>query len=135
MAIDSRKAEEYGQKILKQFQKDPTKLGPHEARLARKYHESSSEADSIDQTVRQINGQVHQAQARVRSLELQYNEQIGKAAAFLEYIIALKFDGDNGTASQPKKETKSPAQAPTQRKAKARGKKISKKVKKSKAST
>ncbi len=92
MEIDQRKAREYSDKILKQFQKDPSKMGPHERKLAEKYYVAKNASDRIDQEVRQINQQIAQGQARVRSLELQYTEQAGKAAAFMEYIIALKFD-------------------------------------------
>jgi len=95
MELDQKKAKEYGDRILKQFRKDPTKLGSHEARLAKKYFEATDGASNIDQQVRQLNEQIFQAQARVRSFELQYKEATGRAAGFLEYLIALKFDPDD----------------------------------------
>jgi peptidoglycan hydrolase CwlO-like protein len=92
--MDTIKKAEYGDRILKQFQKDPNQLGSHERRLARKYYEAKNEADKLDREIRQVNQQISQGKARINSLSLQWNELTGKAAAFLEYILDLKFDSD-----------------------------------------
>lgn len=118
MAVDLKKAEEYGKKILEQFQKDPSKLGPHETRLAKKYYGAVGEADNADQKINQINDQIYQAQARVRSLELQQKENMGKAAAFLEYILALKFDTDEDV---PKKAAEDTSKKGVEKKASSKG--------------
>ena len=114
MEIDPKKAKEYSDRVLQQYQKDPSKLGTHERRLAEKYLAAMAAADRVDNDCRQLNQQIAQAQARVNSLNLQYNDYTGRAAAFLEYLIALKFSEDDVL------ETKAPEKAPAKRRSKAK---------------
>lgn len=94
MTFDLRKAEAYIQKLKKQLHESPDKMDSYERRLLTKHNEAKKKSEGIDNDVRNLRQQIVQAQARIGSLEMQYHDCEGKASAYVEALIARKFEDE-----------------------------------------
>lgn len=94
MTFDPKKAEAYIQKLKKQLHEDPAKMDSYERRMTTKHIEAKKRAEGIDNDVRNLRQQINQTQARIGSLEMQYHDCEGKASAYVEALIAMKFEDE-----------------------------------------
>jgi hypothetical protein len=94
VAIDEKKADKYIADLRKKFAEDPQKLEPFERRLIGRYEDAVVQAQQADQDVRNLRQQIDQAHARIGSLEVQFADLQGKGAAYLEALVARKFEND-----------------------------------------
>lgn len=107
-----QRAQAYVQQVLSDLEKDPGALNPTERQFGSKYAETYKRVRQIESDLTQLREQIRQGEARVKSLELQHQSEAGRATAFLESLVSLKFeveaeasfptlqndpkDGDNG---------------------------------------
>lgn len=119
MAIDQKKVDAYIVGIRERFAETPKKLGLFERSLLRRWDVAVKQAVQADQEVRTIRQQIGQAQARINSLEVQHADLQGKASAYLEALIARKFEADFDD-DVPEKPAK-PSSPPKKKKTRSRG--------------
>lgn len=86
--------EAYVEEFIRKVDKAPADLSKHELRIGTRFKEARGKADQIGKDITQIKEQITQAEARVRSMELQVQQEVGKANGFLEAILAMAFDDD-----------------------------------------
>ncbi len=94
-----RQAQKYIQEVMTSLENDPSSLTGTERKFGSKYAEVSQRVRQIETDLTQLREQVRQAEARIRSLELQHQAENGRAAAFLESLVSLKFDVDEPVAA------------------------------------
>lgn len=99
--IDPRMAESYIKDLLQKFEANPTLVSETDRKILTKYKDAASRAEKIGKDMEQLQNQIKQAEARVRSMELQIAETQGRAAGCLEMIVAMQFEGD-AAATAPK---------------------------------
>jgi len=87
-----QKVEAYVRQVVGALKDDPSSLSPKEKRFGSKYVEVLQRVQQIEGDLTQLREQVRQSEARVRSLELQHQSETGRASAFLESLVSLKFD-------------------------------------------
>ena len=87
-----KQMEEYVQTVVGALEKDPTSLNAVEKRFGTKYVQSLQRVRAIEADLTQLREQIRQGEARVRSLELQHQSETGKTSAYVESLVALKFD-------------------------------------------
>ena len=108
MVVDSKKAEVYLKDVMESYDSQKDSLDPIERRLVGKYREAQSTADRVIQDLNQLRAQVKQAEARIRSLELQAADSQGKANGYLDFLVSMKFELEDAQAMVP--ETQSAVQ-------------------------
>lgn len=89
-----QRIQQYVQKVMADLQSDPDSLTGNERRFGSKYAEVLQRVRQIEGDLTQLREQVRQGEARIRSLELQHQGESGRAGAFLESLVSLKFDTD-----------------------------------------
>jgi chromosome segregation ATPase len=89
-----QQAQKYVQGVLSALENDPGSLSGTERRFGSKYAEVHGRVRQIEGDLTQLREQVRQAEARIKSLELQHQAESGRAGAFLESLVSLKFDVD-----------------------------------------
>jgi len=94
MTFDTRKAEAYIQNLKKQLHENPAKMASYERRMLTKHNEAKKQAEKLDNDVRVIRQQIVQAQAQIGTKEMQYHDCEGKASAYVEALIAMKFEDE-----------------------------------------
>jgi len=94
MSVDPKQADSYVRQALQQLQGDVNSLTEQERRLLRKYQKYDQMARQAGQDAEQLRSQIQQAEARLRSIELQIVDAQGKAAGFIEYLISAKFEDE-----------------------------------------
>ena len=82
---------DYVASVLKALDSDPTSLNKDELRLATRHRKEMWNLNRLQKDIGQLHDQMHQAEARLRSLELQAADTQGKVSGFMEYLISLKF--------------------------------------------
>ena len=87
---DQEAREMYLQTFLQRLEKDKASLTPHEQRLGEKYLFLKGEADRFRKDCEQLQNQIQQAQARLNSLELQFQATAGRAGGILESIVEIE---------------------------------------------
>lgn len=114
-----QRAQAYIQKVMGALENDPSTLSSTERRFGSKYSEVHQRVRQIENDLTQLREQLRQGEARVKSLELQHQAESGRATAFLESLVSLKFDVEpedlvpqapveeaKGTTEEPKEEVK-----------------------------
>lgn len=99
--VDPRHAE-YLKSVLQKMKEDPASLSSTENRLAGKYVHHSESTNSIAQDISQMRNQIQQAEARLRSLELQVERESGKAQNCVEILIEMKFEESKAPPAPPR---------------------------------
>lgn len=84
----------YVRKVLGALENDPDSLSGTEKRFGAKYAGVVKGVRQIEGDLTQLREQGRQIEARTRSLELQHQSESGRAAAFLESLVSLKFEVD-----------------------------------------
>lgn len=117
MEIDQKMASEYVQKLAAQMKTDPNAVGKMERRALTKAAESKERMNNMTQEIRQLRDTVTQAEARLKSLELQLENEVGKHNGMLDLIVSLKFEADAptpppGNGSKPPEPVKPPEATP-----------------------
>jgi len=92
MPIDQQRVQAYIQGVLKAAENDPKSLSKEEMRVAGKYRIESQRLQQVQQDISQMRDQIHQAEARLRSLELQAADVQGRATGLLDYLASAKFE-------------------------------------------
>ena len=95
------KMSEYVNDVISRFLKGGKELGAAETRFASKHVEYRDKAQKHYADIRQLENQIQQAQARIRSLEVQAAGDEGQAVSFLESIVALKFEDELPPVARP----------------------------------
>jgi hypothetical protein len=114
MPIDQQQAQAYLNGLIQQFDKDKATLTETERRAIFKHKEAAAQAANAAKEAEQLHNQITQAQARLRSLELQMADFNGKSNAHLEFLISLKFE-DEAEMKKTPKVTLPEAVAPTRK--------------------
>jgi len=92
MAVDGKKADTYLRELMQKFEQEKDSLDPYVRRLILKYKEAQGRGDKVLQDLDQLRNQIKQAEARVRSLELQAADIQGKATGFLDVLVSMEFE-------------------------------------------
>jgi len=92
MAVDMQKAEEYLRKLHKQFADDPKSLDSWVYQLMVKRQDALDRSGKVSADIQQMRNQIMQADARLRSLELQLQESQGRANGYTDLLITSEFD-------------------------------------------
>lgn len=92
MPINQETAQAYVQSTLKKMEASPDALTEPERRLCRKYLKYRSIALQLQQDVQTLRNQIEQAEANIRSKELQVADNTGKASMAMEMMISMKFE-------------------------------------------
>lgn len=79
---------------MKKLAESPSSLSKTEKRLLTKLKKTSDAAQQVLKDIQNMKGQISQAEARLRSLELQSENHQGAANAFVDELVSLKFDTD-----------------------------------------
>jgi chromosome segregation ATPase len=90
-----KKKEAYVEDFIRKVDKAPEELSKHELRIGTRFRSARENADKIGKDITQIKEQITQGEARLRSMELQVQQEVGKANGFLEAILAFNFDDDD----------------------------------------
>jgi hypothetical protein len=80
----------YLDRAIKTFKSDRSNLSSREQRFLTKYYESLGKADRARQDIVNLKNQVTQAEAQIRSLELQAESAQGKALGLLEMMAEIQ---------------------------------------------
>jgi hypothetical protein len=75
-------------------------LSKHERRLRAKYLNTNGQVGALKQDIQNSRSQIEQAQARLRSLELQLQAETGRAAGFLESLVSLRLEEDESDSTE-----------------------------------
>jgi len=94
MTVDPKVAEAFLKDLLKMFDESPASLNDVQRRIAGKYRESFTTIGNLVKDAEQLQNQIKQASARVRSLDLQIADAQGKAQGFLELLVSLQFENE-----------------------------------------
>ena len=92
MTPSQQQVQQYIQSVLNNLKSSPDKLNKEEIRLATKYQAEITKTNQIYSDIKSFQDQIRQADARLRSLELQLADTQGKANAYLDYLSTLKFE-------------------------------------------
>jgi chromosome segregation ATPase len=92
MAIDMKKADSYLRELMQKFEKEKDSLEPYVRRLLLKYKDAQVKGEKVMQDLDQLKSQIKQAEARVRSLELQAADIQGKVTGFLDILVSMQFE-------------------------------------------
>jgi chromosome segregation ATPase len=82
----------YVNESIKKLTDDPDSLEKNERRLLGKLKKSSDAAQQSVKDVQALRNQITQAEARLRSLQLQIENYQGAANAYADELMSLKFD-------------------------------------------
>jgi hypothetical protein len=93
-------AQRYAQDVLHKLEKSPEALSSHEKRLAVKYREAANQSSQLNKDIEQLRNQIRQAEARLRSMELQLADSQGKANGLIDFLVSLKFEDDPEVQAQ-----------------------------------
>jgi hypothetical protein len=94
MPVDQKIAQSYAQETLNRMDKSPDSLSEQERRLCRKHLKYRSLGMQLQQDVQTLRNQIQQAEATIRSKELQIADLNGKSQMALEMMVSLKFENE-----------------------------------------
>ena len=92
MAVDMQKAEEYLRDLHRRFVDNPKALDSWVYQLMVKRQDALDRSGRVSADIQQMHNQITQAEARLRSLELQLQESQGRANGYTDLLIASEFD-------------------------------------------
>jgi len=95
MPVDQKIAEAYAKHVLQKLKTNPDELEEAERRMARKHQKYATLSQNAQQDLKSLQDQIKQAEARIRSLELQAVDHQGKANMALEMLISMKFEDES----------------------------------------
>jgi uncharacterized coiled-coil DUF342 family protein len=97
---EQKKKQDYLNNVLTLVESSPDKLNPNEKRLGTKLAEARAAVDKVANEIQTLRNQLQQGEARLRSLELQFENGLGKTTGIAEVLLELHFDsGEDGAAS------------------------------------
>jgi len=103
---EQKKKQDYLSNVLKLVESSPDKLSPHEKRLGTKLAEARAGVDKVANEIQTLRNQLQQGEARLRSLELQFENGLGKTTGIAEAILDLHFDSGEEVVQPAMAETK-----------------------------
>jgi len=80
---------------IKKLTEDPDSLEKNERRLLGKLKKESDAAQQSIKDVQALRNQITQAEARLRSLQLQIENHQGAANAYADELLSLKFEDES----------------------------------------
>jgi len=92
MTPSQQEVQKYIQTVLNNLKSAPDMLTKEERRLGDRYQVEMSHMNQLNADIGSYRDQIRQADARLRSLELQLADSQGKASAYLDYLAALQFE-------------------------------------------
>lgn len=98
----------YIDSAMKKLEENPKSLEPYERRLLSKIRKSSQAAQQAAKDCLDLRNQIAQAEARMRSLELQTENHQGSVNAYIEEIVYMKFNFDELVAAPPPPDSDKP---------------------------
>jgi len=87
---------------LKKLEENPQSLEPFERRLLAKIKKASQSAQQAAKDTLDLKNQIAQAEARLRSLELQAENHQGAVNAYIDEIVAVRFNLEEPTVEPVK---------------------------------
>ena len=93
----NEKIKQYVDRLSKALKEDPKSLTDVERRLASRAEANRAAATKCNEEITRLLDQVKQAQARIRSLEVQAESLLGKASGLYESLAVTEFDLDSAT--------------------------------------
>jgi chromosome segregation ATPase len=109
-----QEVQKYIDGAMKRLDEKPDSLEPYERRLLTKIRKSSGAAQQSMKDVQDLKNQITQAEARLRSVELQAESYQGSVNAYIDEVVSLKF---NVEEPLPEATAKPPETPPTNGKA------------------
>ena len=91
---DPKIVQKYIDDAMKRLDENPDSLEKFERRLLSKIRKSSVSAQQSFKDLQDLRNQITQAEARLRSVELQAESYQGQVSAYIDEIVSLKFDLD-----------------------------------------
>lgn len=88
----NQEVQKYIDGAMKRLDESPGSLEPYERRLLGKIKKASQGAQQSMKDVGDLKNQVAQAEARIRSLELQAENLQGSVNAYIDEIVSVKFN-------------------------------------------
>jgi dsDNA-specific endonuclease/ATPase MutS2 len=89
--VDQKQVQEYIDHGMKMLNENPASLEPHEKRLFTKLSKFSQTTQQAMKDAQDLKNQIEQAQARLRSVELQAENSQGSVNAYVDELVAAKF--------------------------------------------
>lgn len=93
MPASKDEARAYAKKVFALLDSEPDKLSDQELSLASKFKTSEDKLFAVRSDIDTIRQQVRQGEARLRSLELQAENEQGRCNGILDVMVDLKFGG------------------------------------------
>lgn len=93
---------------MKRLDEKPDSLEPYERRLLAKIRKSSGAAQQAMKDAQDLQNQITQAQARLRSVELQAESFQGSVNAYIDEVVSLKFNLEEPVSEPAPKAPESP---------------------------
>lgn len=98
----NQEVQKYIDGAMKRLEEKPETLEPYERRLLGKIKKASQGAQQAMKDVGDLKNQVAQAEARIRSLELQSENLQGSVNAYIDEIVSVKFNIEEPFNAPPK---------------------------------
>lgn len=93
----AKEIQKYIDGAMKRLDENPESLEPYERRLLAKIRMSSGAAQQAQKDIQDLKNQITQAEARLRSVELQAEGHQGAVSAYIDEVVSLKFNLEDPT--------------------------------------
>lgn len=92
--IDPREVQRYLAELVTRAEKVPDSMGKYELRLVTKYKKMADATQNLLKDLQDLDNQIKQGQARLRSMELQAENCQGSVNMLVEELMDLKLEAE-----------------------------------------
>lgn len=98
----STEVQKYIDSSMRKLEENPESLEPYERRLLAKIKKASQAAQEAARGAQEMKSQISQAESRMRIFELQAESHQGALNAYIDELVAVKFDVEEPFTTPPK---------------------------------